>query len=480
MQKKVELSAKETANRINRMSKVLKQAVDDRTEFLQQKCQQIATEKGDVLSNQFVEVERLRKELHFAQLHAKDAISNHTLEEILSVKKAIRLRLKWAMKMYQQESMEPIEDDTINASLLIEHIIEEIEKIGSFSNVPDPSKCTVEGLAVPLAGVGKERKMAVVLQDETGTPINGSVYIQHNVRKMGEDPDEYIPPKVNVIQSNKKNGTATLCFTPPEPGEYEVTIMIRGKPVADPYKITARQPRDYSSFNSMQSNYKGVDGKCYGVAVDSNGSVYATNYSGHTVKVFRPDGTECQIGNSNKAGGELSYPCGIAILDKTMYVASSDNHMIKMYSLNGGYIGGFGGYGTGDGQFYSPRSCCTDGKGRVLIADQYNKRIQIFSSKGQFIQTFPCSSNHIAVYSRDGSQIETYNLGGNLKYPTGIYIDGEGNRFIASNGSDYVHIADSKGTLICSRNVNYAYKATTDKNGTVYVAEVSNKRISLY
>ena len=46
---------------------------------------------------------------------------------------------------------------------------------------------------------------------------------------------------------------------------------------------------------------------------------------------------------------------------------------------------------------------------------------------------------------RDGSQIETYNLGGNLKYPTGIYIDGEGNRFIASNGSDYVHIADSKG-----------------------------------
>ena len=105
---------------------------------------------------------------------------------------------------------------------------------------------------------------------------------------MGEDPDEYniISPKVNVIQSNKKDGTATLCFTPPEPGEYEV--MIRGKPIADPYKITARQPRDYSGFSSMQANYKGVDGKCYGVAVDSNGLVYATNYSGHTVKVFRP------------------------------------------------------------------------------------------------------------------------------------------------------------------------------------------------
>ena len=73
MQKKVELSTKETANRIN---------------VLQQKCKEIATEKEDVLSNQFDEVERLRKELHFAQLHAKDAISNHTPDKILSVKKA--------------------------------------------------------------------------------------------------------------------------------------------------------------------------------------------------------------------------------------------------------------------------------------------------------------------------------------------------------------------------------------------------------
>ena len=80
-----------------------------------------------VLLNQFIEVERQRKELHFAQLHAKDAI--------LSVKKAIRLQLKRAIKIYQQQSMELIEDDTINASLPIEHIIEEIEKVGFFSNV---------------------------------------------------------------------------------------------------------------------------------------------------------------------------------------------------------------------------------------------------------------------------------------------------------------------------------------------------------
>ena len=78
-------------------------------------------------------------------------------------------------------------------------------------------------------------------------------------------------------------------------------------------------------------------------------------------------------------------------------------------------------------QFSYPLGICTDENGRIFVADQTNKRIQIFTSEGEFITLFQCSNfpydvatdqvgnihvalphnNHIAVFSKDGRQIET-------------------------------------------------------------------------
>ena len=72
----------------------------------------------------------------------------------------------------------------------------------------------------------------VVLNDEEGDPVEDNGYFQHHIRKTGDDTDEFIPPKVNIVQSNKKYETATLGFTADKPGEYQVTIMIRNRPIA--------------------------------------------------------------------------------------------------------------------------------------------------------------------------------------------------------------------------------------------------------
>ena len=51
------------------------------------------------------------------------------------------------------------------------------------------------------------------------------------------------------------------------------------------------------------------------------------------------------------------------------------------------------GLGPGENsQFSFPQGICTDGKERVLVASYGNKRIQVFSLKGSFIKSFPCSS----------------------------------------------------------------------------------------
>ena len=496
---KVKVSAEVAANRIDKMCDELIKAVENRRKVLKGKCREIAEEKDDVLSNQMVQVQRLRRNLGFAHLHALDAINSHAPEEILSVKKPIEARLNKTFETYKRESMEPREDDSINTSIEIVDLEEAIGKVGSFPSVPDPSQCCVNGLgAVPVAIIGREKKMTVVLKDDAGNPIPNKYPFQYQLRKVGEDPDEYIPPRVTVTHSN--NGTATLAFTPDQLGEYELTIMrVRNRPIANPFKITARQSRDYSNFQNMQVTYKNVGGQCFGVAVHDNGTVYASDDSTNTIKVFKPNGEETQIGNSDNAGGQLSRPWGIALIGDTIYVVSNGNHTVKMYLTDGKFIGGFGGKGNGTGQLSKPLGICTDGKGRVLVADQKNKRIQIFTSQGGFIKSIGCSTNpfdvavdpegnihaalysnhHIAIYSEDGNLIDTYNLGERLQGPYAIYIDGEGNRLIGTlNGA--VHIADPTGTLIATRQVDNMRAVTMDKNGIIYVAEYSNKRVSIY
>ena len=493
---KVKVSAEVAANRIDKMCDELIKAVENRRKVLKGKCREIAEGKDDVLSNQMVQVQRLRRNLGFAHIHALDAITSHAPEEILSVKKPIEARLNKTFETYKRESMEPKEDDSINTSTEIVDLEEAIGKVGSFPSVPDPSQCCVNGLgAVPVAIIGKEKKMTVVLKDEAGNPIPRKCPFRYQLRKVGEDPDEYIPPRVTVTHSN--NGTATLAFTPDQLGEYELTIMVRNTPIANPFKITARQSRDYySNFQNMQVTYKNVGGLCTGVAVHDNGTVYASDNNAHTIKMFKPNGEETQIGSSDNAGGQLSNPMGIALIGDTIYVVSRGNHTVKMYSTDGKFNGG---NGNGTGQLSNPLGICTDGKGRVLVADQSNNRIQIFTSQGVFIKSIGCSTdpcdvavdpegnihaalcsnNHIAIYSEDGNLIDTYNLGGRLQGPLAIYIDGEGNRLIGTENGP-VHIADPTGTLIATRQVDKSWAVTIDKNGIIYVAERNNKRVSIY
>ena len=497
---KVKVSAEVAAKRIDKMCDELIKAVENRRKVLKGKCREIAEGKDDVLLNQMIQVQRLRRNLGFAHLHALDAINSHAPEEILSVKKPIEARLNKTFETYKRESMELREDNCINTSTEIVDLEEAIGKVGSFPSVPDPSQRCVNGLgAIPVAIIGREREMSFVLKDDAGNPIPRKCPFQYQLRKVGEDPDEYIPPRVTVTHSN--NGTATLAFTLDQLGEYELTIMVRNRPIANPFKITAvHNIRDYySNFQNMQVTYKNVGGQCFGVAVHDNGTVYASNYDANTIKVFKPNGEETQIGSFDNGGGQLSHPWGIALIGDTIYVVSRGNHTVKMYSSDGRFIGGFGGKGNGTGQLSNPWGICTDGKGRVLVADYGNKRIQIFTSQGVFIKSIECSTNpwdvavdpegnihaalnsnnHIAIYSGDGNLIDTYNLGGRLQGPQVIYIDGKGNRLIGTKNGP-VHIADPTGTLIATRQVDRSFAVTMDKNGIIYVAENINKRVSIY
>src|SRR5512143_3548753 len=69
------------------------------------------------------------------------------------------------------------------------------------------------------------------------------------------------------------------------------------------------------------------------------------------------------FGNGN---GQFYYPYGVAIgANGNVYVSDQANHRIQRFTAGGTYMSQWGSYGYGDGQFRSPSGMAADAGGNV-------------------------------------------------------------------------------------------------------------------
>lgn len=68
------------------------------------------------------------------------------------------------------------------------------------------------------------------------------------------------------------------------------------------------------------------------------------------------------------------------------------NHRVQIFSESGKFLRTFGSYGTHQNEFRNPHGICTDAKDNIFVADRDNNRVSIFDSEGQFIQKICVSS----------------------------------------------------------------------------------------
>jgi Fibronectin type III domain/NHL repeat len=111
----------------------------------------------------------------------------------------------------------------------------------------------------------------------------------------------------------------------------------------------------------------------------------------------------CQVGLAGAGAGELESPRGVATDSSgDVYVTDFDTERINEFSAGGAFIGAYGWgvadrashfetctttstcryglYGGGAGEFYRPTGVATDPSGGVYVADYYNRRIDEFSA----------------------------------------------------------------------------------------------------
>ena len=159
-----------------------------------------------------------------------------------------------------------------------------------------------------------------------------------------------------------------------------------------------------------------------------------------------------------------------------------------------------GSNGSGEGQFSNPRGICTDGRGRVLVADYSNSRVQVFTADGIFVTSISCngspydvavdntgnihvtlwSSNCVAVFSSDGKQLTTYGSGYTTS-PIGIAIDEEGYRYVSCVGNNRIYVFSPEGTCVSNCSCPSAPRCMTlDNHGNVYLVSNSGQCVTKY
>ncbi len=208
-------------------------------------------------------------------------------------------------------------------------------------------------------------------------------------------------------------------------------------------------------------------GTGHGLAVDPEGNVWVTDTGHHLVFKFSPEGQLLlALGQSDKPGVDENN------FDKPTHTAFGDNgdifitdgygnSRIVHVTADGKFVHAWGKAGAGPGEFSAPHAAIVDQKGRLLVCDRDNERIQIFDQEGQLLDTW-------TGYK-----------------PFGIAMDGDGTFFICGNNQVSQLGLDGKVVRSWGKEGVEAGQFKTphlmaaDKHGNLYIAEVSGRRLQM-
>ena len=155
-----------------------------------------------------------------------------------------------------------------------------------------------------------------------------------------------------------------------------------------------------------------------GIAVDSQGNIFATDWSQHNVQKFDSKGIFLQKWDvpSCKAGG-TSFPHKV-VLDTLgrIYIPNAGGNCIQVFDDQGNLLKQWGELGSAPGQFHKPRSLALDSEGNLYVSDNNTGRIQKFDPDGTFLASY-----------------------GPFEYPVGIAMDVEGFVYLVEVLSGQLH-----------------------------------------
>ena len=197
----------------------------------------------------------------------------------------------------------------------------------------------------------------------------------------------------------------------------------------------------------------------HGIRVDRFGFLWITdgqnrNGLGQQVFKYSPDGTLLMTLGTKAMRGEgpdtFGGPCDVAVAaNGDIFVADGHfNARIVKLSKDGTFIKAWGKKGSGPGEFNLPHTLVIDSRGRLLVGDRSNNRIQIFDQDGTFLDQWTQfgTPSGMFITPDDTLYVVDYNVkkgvfigsarDGSVKYKLddavaeGVAVDTDGNIYV--------------------------------------------------
>ncbi|HEX4188141.1 MAG TPA: hypothetical protein VHY83_09605 [Solirubrobacteraceae bacterium] len=223
--------------------------------------------------------------------------------------------------------------------------------------------------------------------------------------------------------------------------------------------------------------------------------------------------------------GVLRFPEAVALDGQgNVYVADQLSFVVQKFSSDGSFLGEWGSFGGGHGQFGPIGGLATDAAGDVYVVDSEHNRIQKFDSEGNFLRSWGGRGSELGRFNFGSSRDYTHPPGGGIAVAGSfVYVADSGNhrierfnleggeamewgsrgsspgefsypRGVAANASE-VLVADDDNHRIQKFDPNgafqeeagsqgsgpdqfgFPYGVTLDASGNAYVADDLNHRI---
>ena len=413
------------------------------------------------------ELESLVKQIHQAAQFAENLVQRSPVWDIIETKTTLKHK-------FQELCGVEISRHHPTTFVKFTAASQQDLKLGFIQLTEKPAKAatsTVEGLDQTFQA-GVEAEFTLCLKTAEGEICNQA--------DLNDQVELLIKPTkdvTNVSVEEKGEGNLRLKFTPEVPGAYDVEVKINGENLpTSPFTIPVEEHQLVVvgeldlKFNQGQG-FKGP----IGIAINKQGDIAVADYDGHYVFVFNKEG-KClkQFGEKGKHPGQFTNPVDVTFLnDKEILIADQFNNRIQHINIQTEVVvKTFGKKGEGKGDFETPLSVCVDDTERIVVTEYDNNRVQVMSKEGEALFTIGDSGpeklstpyscipykNIFLVTERDNHVIKAFDASNTFLYRFGKKGNQEG-QFNSPRG---MCLDGSKNLLVCDSDNNRVQRFSLD------------------
>ncbi len=197
------------------------------------------------------------------------------------------------------------------------------------------------------------------------------------------------------------------------------------------------------------------------VATDVAGTIYVTEDSADRVFRFSPSGAFLgEFGRFGSGEGQFRDPAGIATSPDFIYVVDSGNNRVEQFDFTGTFIAEWGFLGNDAGEFDDPYGIAIDPTG-VYVTDRGNDRLQKFTLDGRFLFSIRgfnspsgVASNGSLIFVADtqNHRIQVFTIDGAFVNQWGSFGPSVGQfefpTGVAVDASNHVYVTDSDNNRV--------------------------------